>query len=206
MDPQASGAAVCVSPSANPRSAWDEMIVRFRGQLRGRVRRTLQRAGLRTPHDEVDELTQDVCCRLLDRGERKLRAFRGHSDGEIGAYLGRAAERIVLDQLRALRAQKRGGRTILVAIGDDSEQVADDAATPEERLLAAEERQRLLALCGSPFGAEHSVGRRVLELALLGGWSSAEIARQVGGGISVRAVERLLREARRRLRTARPTG
>jgi hypothetical protein len=131
------------SSSAGPHH-WDELIVRFRGQLRGRVRRTLWRAGLRPEREQVEELTQDVCCSLLAR-ERKLGAFRGQTDAEVVAYLGRAAERIVLDQLRAARAQKRGGRATVVPACEATEEIADRAGTPEELLLATEQADRMVA-------------------------------------------------------------
>jgi RNA polymerase sigma factor (sigma-70 family) len=179
---------------------WEELIVRHHGQLRGRVRRTLRRAGMRPRADEVEELTQEVLCRLLSRGAHRLDACRGQSEGEIGSYLGRAAERVVYDRLRAARALKRGGATAGEAAAEDAEQVADPGGSPEELLLAAERRQHLIARCRVRAGLRCGRrGARVLELALLCGCSGAEIARVLGGELSARAVEEVLRELRRRL-------
>ena len=196
-------AVPCRTPRAESGAAgWEEIIIRHRARLRCRVRRTLQRAGVRPRADQVEELTQDVYCRLLARGARRLAACRGESESEIGAYLGKAAERVVFDQLRAARALKRGGRCVCEAAADDAEQVIDPAGSPEERLLAAERRQQLLARCGALAGLRFTRrGARVLELALLCGWSGADIAGALGEA-TPRGVEQLLRELRRRLRGA----
>jgi DNA-directed RNA polymerase specialized sigma24 family protein len=108
---------------------------------------------------------------------------------------------VVFDQLRAARAQKRGGRWAgEAAAAGEAELVMDPSGTPEDQLLASERRQQLLARCGAVAGL--SCGRRgarVLELALLGGWSGAEIAGALGEA-TPNEVEHLLRELRRRLR------
>jgi RNA polymerase sigma factor (sigma-70 family) len=199
MDPLAQDTA---GNAPAPSLCWEELIVRFRGQIRGRVRRTLWRAGIRPQNDTVEELTQDVCCRLLGSGRRKLSAFRGHTDAELVAYLGRAAERIVLDQLRAARAQKRGGHATLVSSAQDAEQIADRAATPEDALLAAEESARLVGRWHALLGGEAADREQLeaLRLALEEGWTSAEISRLLEHTIPAKAVEHLLRKMRRQIR------
>jgi RNA polymerase sigma factor (sigma-70 family) len=191
----------CTPRAQSGAACWEEIIVRQNARLRSRVRRTLQRAGVQPRADQVEELTQEVYCRLLDEGARRLAACRGDSEHQIAAYLGRAAERVVFDQLRAARALKRGrGCVCEPPAGDDAELVLDPAGTPEDRLLARERRQQLLARCGALVGLRYGRrGARVLELALLGGCTGAEIAGALGEA-TPRGVERMLRELRRRLR------
>ena len=50
----------CCTPRAQSGAAcWEEIIVRQNARLRSRVRRTLQRAGVRPRADQVEELTRE---------------------------------------------------------------------------------------------------------------------------------------------------
>jgi DNA-directed RNA polymerase specialized sigma24 family protein len=191
-----------VEPPA-ARAAWEELIRRFGAGLRARVYLALRRVGSRPRGDEVEELVQEVYCRLLAGGCRRLGACRGRGDKVMGAYLGRVAERVVYDQVRAARALKRGGRCVLEqgVVGEDlAERAVDPGATPEEALLGEERLRLFLESCGALAGPrDRRRNARILALVLLGGWSSAEIARAARGKLSARSIESLVHRTRSRL-------
>lgn len=185
-------------------AGWEQFVTRFDRPLGAAVRRALTRFGLAPQRELVEDLVQEVYCRLLETGPRP-RDFRGRNDREVTSYLGRVARSLVVDQLRRRRAVKRGGEWRQAAGGvgesDLAERVADPAASPEDRLLAGERRRLFLARCRRCAGAGE-VGRRnlrILELALLDGWSSREIARALGGELLASSVDTLLHRMRRRL-------
>ncbi|HEV2854040.1 MAG TPA: hypothetical protein VHC97_14690 [Thermoanaerobaculia bacterium] len=193
-------------------SAWEELVERYGALLRGRVRRSLREAGLEPRDELVEERVQEVYYRLLLGGPRRLRLLRRWSDGRVAAYLARAADRVVLDEVRAKRAVKRGGLRLAFAGGladiaemaELSHRAVDPRGTPEEAALFAE-RQRLV-LKGFRRVAQAMMdpenrGRclRVLRLAFLEGWSSHEIVRAEGGRLAASTVDTLVHRARRRL-------
>ncbi len=76
----------------------------------------------------------------------------------------------------------------------------DPRGTPEDLLLAAERRRCFRTVCGRLLpGPTAARDTRVLELALLGGWSSLEIARGLGGRLAASTVDTLVYRLRRRL-------
>jgi RNA polymerase sigma factor (sigma-70 family) len=195
------------SPSIHascPRCPWEDFVQRYQRPLRARVVRALWSAGRRPADEQVDDLVQDVYCRLLDAGGRRVALCRGAGEEAMAAYLGRIAERVVADQLRRTRALKRGRCRLLAAgLGGGEEALAraiDPRGTPEDALLAAERRRNFLDVCRRLLpGPTAARDTRVLELALLGGWSSQEIARVLGGRLAASSIDSLVCRLRRRL-------
>jgi DNA-directed RNA polymerase specialized sigma24 family protein len=152
--------------------------------------------------DLLEELVQEVWCRLLAGDRRALRDYRGGCDREAAAYLRRIAAAVVADRLRAERASKRRPLRLvrleppLVEHG----RLADRSGCPERRLLARERIRRLERLCG-----ELVAGRRrrerliVARLALVEGSSSGEIVAHLGAPWTVSRVNSFLFRLRRRL-------
>jgi RNA polymerase sigma factor (sigma-70 family) len=187
-------------------ATWEGFIARFDRPLGAAVRRALARFGLRPRRELVEDLVQEAYCRLLEAGPLPG-DFRGRSDREVTSYLSRIARSLVVDRLRSRRAVKRGGDWRRVPAGsgglegDVVARVADPAPSPEDRLLAGERRRLFLDRCRRSAGSGR-VGRRnlrILELALLEGWSSREIAREVGGGMRASSVDTLIHRMKRRL-------
>ncbi len=183
--------------------AWSEFIQRFGGQLQATVRYSLRRCGEAPSTDGVEELLQEVYCRLLENDGRHLRDCRGERDSEIAAYLARIAETVVRDQFRRRRALKRGGNCPVVRQIDKADSMAtpfDTRGCPERRALA---RSHLLAL----FERYRAQGPRrrqernlqVLLWSLVEGWTSREIAAALPGRPSPSSVNSLLYRLRRRL-------
>jgi len=180
--------------------AWQEFFRRYRKGLESGVRRGLRRFAFDGPKDEVEDLMQEIYCRLLEGGGRRLRASRGTTDGEIGSYLRRLAENVVLDRVRAAGAAKREGFGLRSLVGRE-EGLVDPAPTKEEALLLGERAAGLLRTCRG----EHQSAKRnawIARKALLEGWSSREIAQALGGSTSTGAVDAVVSRVYRRLRQA----
>ena len=180
-----------------------EDVVRwYGGRLAARARWSLRQFGVAPRADQVEEVVQEVYCRLLDDDGRRLTACHAESEGQAVSYLARVVERVVIDQIRKRLAAKRGGgRT--VGLGPEERRLlecrADPAGTPEDRLLAAE-RRRLVLAHWRDIGREMQGRRnlRILRLALIEGWSSREIARTLGK-LAPSSVDSVVHRLRRRL-------
>jgi RNA polymerase sigma factor (sigma-70 family) len=177
------------------------LVDRHAAGLRRRVRRTLAGAGARVRAEQVEEVVQEVYCRLLAGEGRRLRGCRAGSERALAAYLGRMAERVALDHLRTAAAAKRGGgRLVEVGPEEVAERAADPAASPEERLLAAERRREFLRRCqvlARPGLARRDA--RIAVLALLDGWTCGEIAAAAGGRMTTGSVASVVHRMRQRL-------
>ena len=185
-------------------AAWEQFALRLGPRLEAFIRRILLAAGVAISRERIEELRQEVYCRLLERDRRLLRRFRGGSEGEVAIYLGRVARSAVIDQLRTLGAAKRGAGLALVSLdATTSAHLVPAAATPnpEQHLLARERREQALARCRRAAGSRASRRTlRILELALLEGWTSREIvAAPVGRGLAHSTIDSLVCRARRRL-------
>jgi DNA-directed RNA polymerase specialized sigma24 family protein len=188
-------AALCDSLSSRPDAVWEQLVVRYGTGLKARVGSVLRRCGVPPWCDQVEEIVQEVYCRLLAGGGRRLLRCRASSDVQVAAFLGRVAERVTLDHLRAARALKRGGDQ--TDQGAMDERAIDPRANPEELVLGRERLRLFLERCGAAAGrGDQRRNARILALAV-GGWSSHEIAGAVGGEISARRVTGLLRRMRR---------
>ncbi|HXO18572.1 MAG TPA: sigma-70 family RNA polymerase sigma factor [Thermoanaerobaculia bacterium] len=184
--------------------SWEDLVRRYGSGLQARVRRVLRRSGRRPRIEQVEELVQEVYCRLFAAGGRRLRQCRAEGEGQVISYLGKIAERVVIDQLRtALAAKRGGGRLVPLDRGQEldlAERAVDPRGTPEDRLLAEERRQLVASLCRRL--ASEPAGRRdlrILRLALVEGWSSREISLAVEGELAPAAVDSLVCRLRRRL-------
>jgi len=186
---------------------WEEFAQGHGQELVRCVAATMRRIGWRAEPSDVDELVQEVYCRVLDHGAPPSPA--GWPAAKLWAYLHRTARSVVVDELRCRCARKRGG----VRRGEDAlprERCATvlterraPGATAEERLLARERasavRRRVHELGGAEHGARNL---RILELAAVEGYTAAEIAGRINGGLSASSVHTVLHRLRRQLLAA----
>ena len=179
----------------------EEIVRRFGGRLEIKARRALARFGVPPRADQVQEVIQEVYCRLLERDA--LTACHAASEAQAVSYLFRVVESVVVDQLRLGRAAKRGGGRATKGMPSGEERrllksKVDPGGTPEDRLLAAE-RRRLIFAHWRDIGNEVQGRRnlRILRLALLEGWSSREIART--HKLAPSSVDTVIHRLRRRL-------
>ncbi|HEV8579958.1 MAG TPA: hypothetical protein VGX68_12865 [Thermoanaerobaculia bacterium] len=200
----------CISPRMQReeafQAAWEELVRRYGAIVQRQVRRSLRTAGFRFEAEEIEERVQEVYCRLLMGGAGRLRLLRRWSEGQVVTYLSRVSKRVVVDELRALAAAKRGGRRVAFSgcLREVAERTADPRCTPEEEAMLAEGRRLLLERCR--LLAESMTGRsdrelnlRILRLAFLEGWTSREIAGAAGGRLAASSVDSLVHRARQRL-------
>jgi len=178
-------------------------VARYDGRLAVRARQALRESGYCQAKDHIQDVVQEVYCRLLDGGGRRLTACWAAGEGQVVSYLGRVVERVVLDQGRRDRAVKRGGgRRGWFACAEAwclAFHQTDARGNPEDRLLAAE-RYRLLLQTWRDLSRQ-AAGRRnlrILELALIEGRSSREIA-GILGELSPSGVDTVIYRLRRHL-------
>jgi DNA-directed RNA polymerase specialized sigma24 family protein len=188
--------------AGNCDGAWREFVKRFHGRLVTAVRRALLRLGAPGANAEkVEDLVQEVYCRLLSGG-RRPRSFRGESEAQLMSYLQRVAASVVVDARRVALAEKRGGGHRVAwadwrlgpAVG------IGEASGPEDRLLAREQRRAFLAVCRQALGRRATPTTvRIACLALLEGWSSREIAAGLAGRMGIAGIDSVIYRLRRNL-------
>jgi RNA polymerase sigma factor (sigma-70 family) len=194
-----------VFPEAGPASSFSTPESRaaealLQRQIRGAVLHALAYYDEKGRAELVDDLCQEVWCRLLER--RALARFRGEGAASRRRYLRRIAVNVVVDDLRLRGARKRQPARLLSldAARIELGRRFEPAESPERRLLARERLRALLALCRKVVGDEARPERwRVARLGLLEGRPSVEIARRLGGTWSVIAIDSYLSRLRQRL-------
>lgn len=141
-----------------------------------RLFRVLISAALRTrgqtpTRELVDDLAQDMCCRLLVE-PRCTSDFGGDRSPYARAFLSTCAHNLVVDHLR--RTGRRNRHVPLVDPGGFDMFPASEA-NPEQRLLARERRRVVLKRCRAVAGANHT-RRSALVMVLRDGYTSREAA------------------------------
>lgn len=176
-------------------AGWETVVVTHDVWLRRRVRDGMRRLGLRPRPDEIGESVQEVYCRLLQGGPRRLRRLHGIGRPRVRTYLGRVADSVLLDELRAATAAKRGGGPR----SHPGRMLVQRFEDPEVLLLQSERRRllvrHLLALAAGEGFSRRDV--RLLWLAVVEGWRSRDLARAFE--LKPRYVDTLLHRVRRRL-------
>jgi DNA-directed RNA polymerase specialized sigma24 family protein len=195
-------AAPAVVPRPEDQAGWEEMMRRHHRRLRRRIRSALAFYRIRACRDVVDEVAQEVYCRLLAQGGRRLAQCRAEDEEQMAAYLARVAERVVINQIRIGSAAKRGGGLVGLdwsRVGGLVRNLADPLGTPEDRVLARERLAHLAAACRqAAAGAAGRGDARILRLALFDGWTSREISRHLGGRLAPSSVDSRIHRMRRR--------
>ena len=125
---------------------------------------------------DVDDLTHEVWCRLLQNGGKRLLAYDPARGKTLGGYLSMVAGQLisnVVEQQRAVKRSAPGGETAL----DDARQVSEPAPSPEETAAA---REDLRALFEHLEGALPPKGVRVLYLLYSQGLGVDAAAERMG--------------------------
>lgn len=186
------------SPASRDPRSWDRLVQRYGNRLAAVARRSLSRCGLPTYTEDVEDLVQEVWCRLVERwGPRPGRGIRGGESG-LFAYMASTVHNAAVDRARAVGAVKRGRRC--PRDHGRVELLADGMATPEERLLRRDDRRLFRARC-RPYTSRTRRRRdlRVVELALLDGWTSRQIAAVLRPSLAPSSIDSLIHRVRRGL-------
>ncbi len=212
--PLAHGAAADPAPLRSTRSDeatafWGRFARREGRELERCVASAMRRFGWYPEPSDLEELVQEVYCRLLERASAP--GLAGWPPAQLWAYLHRIARSVVVDELRSRRARKRGGArphpAPPAATCDDTPAPEPRAPGPtaEERLLAREGaamlRRRIRELGGTEHGARNL---HILELAAIEGCTAAEISQRLAGTLSPSSVHTVLHRLRLQL-TATPS-
>jgi DNA-directed RNA polymerase specialized sigma24 family protein len=179
---------------------WETVVGTHDLWLRRRVRDGMRRLGLRPRPDEIGESVQEIYCRLLQGGPCRLRRLRRIDRRSVLTYLGRVADSVLLDELRASQAVKRGGGPLAHPAYMLVQRLDGPEPDPEVELLQSERRRmlvrHLLDLAELEGFSRRDV--RILWLAVVEGWRSRDLARAFE--LKPRYVDTLLHQVRRRLR------
>ncbi len=184
---------------------WEMFIQTYGRLLRASIRGAFYRCRAPFTIEDIEEAEQEVYCRLLEQGRRRLQQFRGRREGQARRFLRRVSWSVVVDTLRHGSAQKRGGRMIKVAASSTDvsvqESISHYSSTPELEALQKERSQELLRGC-RVIAARSSHGLRnlrILHWALVEGRTSREISRHLEFKLSVSAIDSVIHRIRRGL-------
>ena len=195
-------AVPAIVPRAEDEAGWEEMMRRHHRRLRRRIRSALAFYRIRPGRDAVDEVAQEVYCRLLAKGGRRLAQCRAEHEDQVAAYLAKIALRVVIDQIRIGSAAKRGRGFVGLdwsRVGGLVRNLVDPRGTPEEHVLARERLARLAAACRqAAAGADGRRDARILRLAFFDGWTSREISRHLRGRLAPSSVDSRIHRLRLR--------
>ncbi len=175
---------------------WRTFIKSHGGKIRGAVYRAALRGGMPLSSPDLDEMVQDLYCRLLGIPRREL---AGRTEHELWQYVHRVAHSLVVDRRRQLGARKRKLSQKSGAM--DPSHLPSPKPGPEERLLRKERRKVFLERCFEVVSCDRmGLELKALAMALLDGWSSRDIACHLEGGLSAGRVDRLVHLLRRHLK------
>jgi DNA-directed RNA polymerase specialized sigma24 family protein len=198
----------CAEPPARRQAklrSWEELIHLYDPLVRGQLNRLLRSQGIPPEPEQIDERAQEVYCRLLTGGPRRLRQLRHWNEGQVVTYLSRVIQGVLADEIRARAAVKRGGGCRIVSrLCEIAERAVDPRGTPEDDALLREGRRVVLARCRSlldPNLGQEDRRRslRILRRALLDGWTGEEIRQAEGGRLAASTIHSLVHRVRRRL-------
>jgi len=207
-------ATPAVSPSTSPRrnagrdpASLERLSRRYGRRLQAVARRVFHRAGLAGVAYEAEDLVQEAWCRLYQHWGPRI-SLRG---GEAGLYpyLVRTTRNLAIDRARAHRSQKRGGglRRLEAPAGLSGDAGADGCGdlmaggpSPEEVAMRRQWRRLFRQRC-RPYTSRRRSRRdlAVVELALVDGWSSRQIAAALRDPMSPSAIDTLIHRVRRGL-------
>lgn len=198
--------AIPDEPPAVPQTSgldWQELHRRHDRGVRLAVRYRLSQIGANSDPDRVDDLSQEVWLRLLERDHARRPGPRGEHELETAQYLRRVAATVVVDAWRDEHAVKRHPAQLeslerLSGRGVDS--CADRRGCPLGRAEARDFLVGFLRDCRRLLGRRPVRERlRAVRLVWFDGMTSAEAARELGGDWTSGTVDCLLMRLRRRL-------
>lgn len=163
--------------------AWEDFVDRFLGLVVHVINHTGQSRSVHLTEQDREDFTAEVFVAILSDNFAVLRRFRGNSS--LATYLTVIARRVVVRELLKRRIVAHP------AHAHDVEHVADNAATPIDRMANREEVERLLEEL-TPDDAD------VVRLYHLDGKSYHEISQDLG--IPENSIGSILSRARARMR------
>lgn len=167
--------------------AWEDFVDRFMGLVVHVINHTAQARSVRLSPEDRDDLCAEVFLAAIRNDFALLRGFRGQSS--LATYLTVVARRIVVKQLSSHKSAAKLGD----GAGHAVQTAADTRAGPEQRVVNAEEVERLLeGLQGTE--------AQVVRMYHLEGRSYREISTVVG--MPENSIGPILSRARNKMRRA----
>lgn len=191
--------------------AWAEFVRRFHPLIASVTLRVARQWGERAPH-VIDDLIQETYLKLCASGLRSFRATRTDRPDAIYAYVKVFTANLAHDQLKAAKAQKRGGSVDTSSDGGEIDGTGRVMPTRtesviERRLLLQEVESCLTAV--TP-GSKSERDRRIFWLYYRVGLSANAIAHLPTIDLTTKGVEstilRLTRLVRKQLGEPRQRG
>jgi RNA polymerase sigma factor (sigma-70 family) len=183
---------------------WEQFAQGHAHDLVRCVAATMRRIGCRAEPSEVDELVQEVYCRLLDG--RLPAGIEDWPPTQLWGYLQRVVRNVIVDEVRSRCARKRGGvpqgepSTVRETSGATLGESRAPGPTPEERLIDRERARALRRRVCELGGPEHGLRNlRILELVAVEGCTAAEISRRLAGALSASSIHTVIHRLRRQL-------
>lgn len=178
---------------------WQEFLRRYGWRIRAAIRRAFQRRGHALREGDLEELVQDLFCRLLGTGGRHR--FRGHDDVQLWSYLAKVAHSLEMDRRRNAHAHKRMAEVIPFneLVEELPSQVVSSELSPEVLFLEEERWRVFFCRCHHHLHGDRSIKVRAMRMALRDGWSSREISRQLGGALNPGQIDGLVHRLTRRV-------
>ena len=206
---------ICAQEPGN-RDAWTEFCHRFDRQIWlitfRECKNKIDRHSRNQFDQIVQDLVQDVYCRLVENNCKALRNYVGQSENAIYVYLSRIAQNVVNNYVIKMSAQKRPkidrSLTELVENHGDkhmhlsSQTVIDE---PDEELQAEElieEIENILDDCLT--GPDKYRNKLIFKLFFFDGFSANDIAKNFGFRLSPKRVGNILSDLKRIIRRELP--
>jgi RNA polymerase sigma-70 factor (ECF subfamily) len=168
--------------------AWEDFVDRFLGLVLHVINHTAQARSVRLSAEDRDDLCAEVFLTIIQDDFGLLRHFRGQSS--LATYLTVVARRIVVRKM----LQQKGAARLNEGVASASREVPDRAPPAEDRILNAEEIERLLE------GLD-ATEAKIVRMYHLQGNSYQEISTAVG--MPENSIGPILSRARSKMRESR---
>lgn len=181
--------------------AWSQFQERHMPYVKGVIRRAVRRFGIRLREPQIEDLLQELFCRLLH-----LRPRFGGSDRKLWCYLSQMTLHLLVDRYRRTVFQRKRLSLVRHGLGAEwlhTELSSEEILTPEDIAMRRDGWRQLCSLAARVVRPDRrSLELRALRLALLEGYSSREVSQACEGLLTPQRVDRLVFRLRRKLLAA----
>lgn len=202
-------ARFCAKEPRN-QQAWTAFYTRFDEHIRLMLARECRRKNLNVAN-LLDDFTQNVYRRLVQKDCKALRDYEARTDGSIYKYLAVIAHSVVCEHWAWIKAKKRDGREVsldapvpnLPAEGDFlrlGDIIRSEGPDPDDDLISESERQEVEQLLDKILPAKSKErDKMIFKLYFYEGFSAAQIAEVCGTLLSEKRISNIITDIKKRL-------